>query len=80
MVGKKSGVAKQILDIQPKAYVTRCHCQSLSLAVKETTRELKLLSDTMSLTAETAILIKFSPKRKQMLDLIKSFMTEAVTI
>ena len=38
MLGKKSGVAKQILDIQPKTYATHCHCRSLSLAVKETTK------------------------------------------
>ena len=36
MLGKKSGVAKQILDIQPKTYVTHCHFHSLGLAVKET--------------------------------------------
>ena len=28
MLGKKSGVAKQILDIQPKAFATHCHCHS----------------------------------------------------
>ena len=64
MLGKKSGVAKQIPDIQPRAYATHSHCHSLSLAVKETTKESKLRSDTMLTTAEIAILVKFSPKRE----------------
>ena len=38
MLGKKSNVAKQIFDIQPKAHYTHCHCHSLSLSVKELTR------------------------------------------
>ena len=39
MLGKKSGVAKQISDIQPKAVVTHCHCHSLNLSGKETTKQ-----------------------------------------
>ena len=71
MLGKKSGVAKQILDIQPKAVVTHCHCHSLSLSVKETTKESKFLSNAMDTSAEIAVLIKYSPKREQKLELIK---------
>ena len=42
MLGKKSGVVKQIQDIQPKVFVTHCHCRhSLSLSVKEMTKESK---------------------------------------
>ena len=57
MLGKKSGVAKQILDIQPKTYVTHCHFHSLGLAVTETTKESKLLSDTMPTTAKSQFLL-----------------------
>ena len=71
MLGKKSGVAKQILDIQPKAFATHCHCHSLSLSVKETTKESKILSDTMDTSGEIAILVKYSPKREQKLEPIK---------
>ena len=71
MLGKKSGVAKQILDIQPKPCVTLCHYHSLILLVKETTKESKLLSDAMSALVEIGILFKFSLKREQMLDLMK---------
>ena len=76
MLRKKSGAAKQILNIQPKGYVTHCHCHSLSPAVKETTKESNLLSDTMYATTEIAILVKFSSKREQMLDLIKHISLE----
>ena len=71
MLGKKSGVAKQILDIQPKAFATHCHCHSLSLSVKEATKESKILSDTMDTSGEIAILVKYSPKREQKLESIK---------
>ena len=43
MLGKKSGVAKQIRTLQPKALETHCHGHSLNLAVKGTTQECKLL-------------------------------------
>ena len=76
MLGKTSDVAKQILEIQQKVYVNHCQYHSLSLAVQETTKESKLLSDMMSTKAEIAILVKFSPKREQMLDLIKHISLE----
>ena len=52
MFGKRSGVAKRIQDEQPKAHVTHCHCHSLSLGVKDTTRDSKLLTDTMDTSKE----------------------------
>ena len=72
MLGKKSGVAKQILDIQPKAFAAHCHCHSLSLSVKETTKESKILSHSMDTSGEIAILVKYSPKREQKLESIKA--------
>ena len=71
MLGKKSGVANQILDIQPKAFATHCHCHSLILSMKETPKESKILSDTMDTSGEIAILVKYSPKREQKLEPIK---------
>ena len=71
MLGKKSGVAKQISDIQPNAYVTHCFAHSLSLSVKDVTESCKVLSDTMSTAREIVILIKYSPKRETMLREIK---------
>ena len=37
MLGHRTGVAKRIQDLQPKAYPTHCHGHSLSLSVKVTT-------------------------------------------
>ena len=71
MLGKKSGVATQILSEQPKAVVTHCQGHSLSLAVKDLTTNCKVLSDTMSTVAEICVLIKYSPKRENLLGRIR---------
>ena len=71
MLGKKSGVATQILSEQPKAVVTRCQGHSLSLAVKDLTTNCKVLSDTMSAAAEICVFIKYSPKRENLLGRIR---------
>ena len=72
MMGHKTGVAKRILqDLQPKAYPTHCHVHSLSLRVKDTTKNCKLLSDTKDTAKESVSLIKFLPKRENLLGEIK---------
>lgn len=71
MMGKKSGVATKIQELQPKAYITHCHGHSLSLSVKDVTKSCKLLSDTMGTSKEIVTLIKYSPKRENMLGGIK---------
>lgn len=71
MLGKRSGVAKKILECQPKAHPTHCHGHSLSLSVKDATNNCKILSDTMDNTNEIVKLIKFSPKRENILGDIK---------
>ena len=68
MMGHKTGVAKRIQDLQPKAHPTHCHGHSLSLSVKDTTKNCKLLSDTMDTTKE---IVSFSPKRENLLGEIK---------
>ena len=71
MMGHKTGVAKRIQGLQPKAYPTHCHGHSLSLSVKDTTKNCKLSSDTMDTAKEIVSLIKFSPKREHLLGEIK---------
>ena len=71
MMGHKIGVAKRIQDLQPRAYPTHCHGHSLSLSVKDTTINCKLLSDTMYTAKEIVSLITFSPKRENLLGEIK---------
>ena len=71
MLGKKSGIAKQISDIQPRTVVTHCHCHCLNLSVKKTTKQSKLLADAVGVTGEIAVLVKYLPKREQQLESIK---------
>ena len=74
MLGKESGAAKQIFETQPKGSGTHCHCHSLTLSVKEMTKESKILSNAMDTSAEITILIKYFPKREQMLEQIKELL------
>ena len=74
MMGHKTGVAKRIQELQPKAYPTHCHGHSLSLSgvsVKDTTENCKLLSDTMDTAKEIVSRINVSPKRENLLGEIK---------
>ena len=76
MLGPKSGVAKRIQELQPKAHPTHCHGHSLSLSVKDTTKNCKLISSTMDTAKEIVTLIKFSPKRENLLGKIQENLEE----
>ena len=71
MLGHKTGVAKRIQDVQPNAHSTHCHGNSLSLSVKDTVKNCKLLLNTMDTAKEVVTLIKFSLKRGGLLGDIK---------
>ena len=71
MLGKKSGVATRIQQVQPKAFATHCHCHSLSLSVKASTKGCDVLDNTMNTSKEVVTLIKYSPKREKILGAIK---------
>ena len=71
MLGRKSGVGTKICEIQPKALLTHCHAHSLSLSVKDTTSDSKVLSDVMDISREIIALVKCSPKREKILAEIK---------
>ena len=71
MLGKKSGVAMQIKELQPKAHYTHCHGHSISLSVKEVTKRSKVLGNTMGVAEEIVVLIKYSPKRENILGCVK---------
>ena len=77
MLGLKSGVAKRIQDVQTKAHSTHC---SLSLSVKDTVKNCKLLLNTMDTAKEVVTLIKFSPKLECLLGDIKEFLDEQPVI
>ena len=57
-MGHKSGVAKQIREIQAKALETHCHGHTLTLSVKDMTNQSKLLSDNISTVGEITVLVK----------------------
>ena len=52
--------------IPPKSR-SHCHAHSLSLSVKEATKSIKILGDTMGTAGKLIILIKYSPKREKLL-------------
>ena len=68
MLGKSSGVATQVFAEQ---HYTHCHAHSLSLSVKDVNKNTKILQDTMGTAEEITILIKYSPKRENILGSIK---------
>ena len=72
MLGKTSGVARRIQEIQPKAFDTHCRCHSLSLSIKDSTKNCPLLYTAMSTSKEIVTLIMFSPKREKILGGVKS--------
>ena len=69
MLDKK--IAMQIKELQPKAQYTHCHGQSISLSVKEVTKGSKVLGKTMGVAEEIVVLIKYSPKRENVLGCVK---------
>ena len=71
MLGKKSGAAAQIKLLQPKAVESHCQGPSLSLSVKDTTKASRLLGNVMGTVAEITTLVKYSPKREQLLGSVK---------
>ena len=71
MLGKSSTAAIQIFAEQPKAHYTHSHAHSLSLLVKDVTKNAKILRDTMGTAEEITILIKYFPKRENILASIK---------
>ena len=48
-------------------HITHCHAHSLSLSVKDVTKNTKILRDTMGTAEEIIILIKYSPKQENIL-------------
>ena len=71
MLVKRSGVAAQIKRVQPKAIETHYHGHSLNLSIKDATKSNRLINDVLEMVVEITKLIKFSPKREQLLRVVK---------
>ena len=67
MMVKKSGVSTHFFAEQLKAITIHCQGHSISLSVKSLTNECDILRDTLSVVGEICILVKFSPKRENLL-------------
>lgn len=65
MSGLHSGVAKRILDEEPRAVFTQCYGHALNLAASDTTvKNCKVLKSALETTHEIVKLVKFSPRRE----------------
>ena len=54
-----------------KGHHKHCHAHSLSLSVKDITKNTKILRDTVGTAEEITILVKYFPKRENILGSIK---------
>ena len=71
MLRKRSGVAAQIKRVQPKAIEIHCRGHSLNLSVKDATKSNRLINDVLEIVVKITNLMKFSPKGKQILGVVK---------
>ena len=76
MSGSKSGVAKQICDIEPRAVFTHCYGHALNLAAGDTLKRSKVMMDALETTREITKLIKRSPKREALFQSLKDSVVE----
>ena len=72
MSGPKSGVAKQILEEEPRAFYMHCYGHALNLAASDTIRGIRLLKNALDTTHEISKLIKYSPKRDAVFQKLKA--------
>ena len=64
MSGARSGVAKRIAEIEPRALFTHCYGHSLNLAANDTVKNSRVMNSALETTHEITKLIKFSPRRE----------------
>ena len=64
MSGYRTGVAKRINDIEPRAVFTHCYVHALNLAANDTVKQSKLVKDVLDTSREITKLIKYSPRRE----------------
>ena len=62
--GCRSGVAKRIMDDEPKAIYTHCYGHFLDLAISDSVKRCDCINNALSITYEITKLIKKSPQRE----------------
>ena len=73
MFGKSTDVSLQIAVEQPKALPTHCQGHSLNLGTKATMTDSKQMKDVMGTVTKIISLVKYWPKRENLLWNIKNF-------
>ena len=68
MSGRLSGVQARISADYPKALYIHCFCHSLNLAVQDVSRNIELIRNTLDTVFELSKLIRYSSKRKALLE------------
>ena len=63
MYGKRSSVAKQIEEEEPKEIYTYCYGHALNIAAGDTTKACTTLKNALNITLEITKLVKLSPRR-----------------
>ena len=71
MSGIKSGVARQISDIEQRPLFTHCYSHTVNLAVSDVLKQSKLMSDALDLTHEITKLTKCYPCREGICRILK---------
>ena len=71
MSGSRSGVAKRITDLEPRALFTHCYGHSLNLAASDSIKQSELMQEALDTTREITKLVKCSPKREAIFKNIK---------
>ena len=72
MAGSRTGVAKRISEIEPRALFTHCYGHALNLAACDTIKRMKVMKDSLETTHKITKLIKYSPRREGIFQRVKS--------
>ena len=72
MTGPKNGVAKLLLDDEPRALYTHCYELALNLAVGDFVKQCGLMRSALDVLADISKLVKKSPKRDAAFEKLKT--------
>lgn len=72
MRGARSGVAKRIMDDEPRAVYIHCYGHSVNLAVNDAVKLSAPIKKALEVTYEVTKLIKYSPRREEVFRELKS--------
>lgn len=79
MAGIRNGVAKKIRDEEVRAVFTHCYGHSLNLAVSDTIKKSSVMKNALDTTHEITKLVKYSPRRESLFNVIKDDITPGNT-